>query len=143
MESNNEQLNWYYEKDGKQTGPVSTGEIEAQIEAGILSYGSKVWQEGTSVWVSLENSRFKHLLTYPPPLDDVLKKRAVYIILGLFLGGWGVHNFYAGYVGRGIAQLLIVLLAGWRFYPLALIVGAWVLIEICTVTQDAKGKSFS
>ena len=72
-----------------------------------------------------------------------IKSRSVYIILGLLCGGWGIHNFYAGYMGRGIAQLLIVVLAGWRFYPLAVIVGAWVIIEICTVTKDAEGNSLS
>lgn len=25
------------------------------------------------------------------------KQRIVYILFGVFLGGWGVHNFYAGY----------------------------------------------
>ena len=74
----NKQLNWYYEKDGRQIGPVSEDGIENQVKTGILSYGSKVWQEGAAGWVSLEDSRFKHLLTYPPPLNTVLKKRFVY-----------------------------------------------------------------
>ena len=31
-------------------------------------------------------------------------------LLGIFLGGFGVHNFYLGYTGKAIAQLLITLL---------------------------------
>ena len=31
-------------------------------------------------------------------------------LLGIFLGGLGVHNFYLGYTGKAIAQLLISLL---------------------------------
>ena len=27
-------------------------------------------------------------------------------LLGIFLGGWGIHNFYLGYTGKGIAQIL-------------------------------------
>ena len=31
-------------------------------------------------------------------------------LLGIFLGSFGVHNFYLGYTGKAIAQLLITLL---------------------------------
>ena len=31
-------------------------------------------------------------------------------LLGIFLGGFGVHNFYLGYTGKAVAQLLIALL---------------------------------
>ena len=31
-------------------------------------------------------------------------------LLGIFLGSFGVHNFYLGYTGKGVAQLLITLL---------------------------------
>lgn len=80
----------------------------------------------------------------PPPrafsyASGVSRQRSVYIILGLFLGGLGIHNFYAGYHGRGIAQLLINLLLGWWLVFPALGVMIWVLIEICTVTDDADG----
>ena len=67
------------------------------------------------------------------------KSRIAYILLGLFLGGLGIHNFYAGYAGRGVAQLLITLLTGWLIVPL-FVVGLWVLIEIIVVSQDAYGR---
>ena len=66
------------------------------------------------------------------------KSRGVYIILGLFLGCLGIHNFYAGYHGRGAAQLIITLLLGWFIIGLV-ITGLWALIEICSVTEDAAG----
>lgn len=69
------------------------------------------------------------------------KSRVAYILLGLFLGCLGIHNFYAGYSGKGVAQLLITLLAGWLVLPV-LAVSIWVIIEICTVTKDASGKAF-
>lgn len=65
-------------------------------------------------------------------------QRVVYILLGLFLGALGVHNFVAGYHGRGLAQLLITLLTGWLLIPL-LFVTIWVIIEIITTTRDADG----
>ncbi len=32
-------------------------------------------------------------------------------LLGIFLGAFGVHNFYLGYTGKAIAQLLISILS--------------------------------
>jgi len=31
-------------------------------------------------------------------------------LLGIFLGGWGVHKFYLGYTTPGIIQIVITLL---------------------------------
>lgn len=70
---------------------------------------------------------------------DTPKSRLAYILLGLFLGCLGVHNFYAGYTGKGVAQLLISLLSITILSPVVFI---WVIIEIITVTKDAKGIPF-
>ena len=67
------------------------------------------------------------------------KSRGVFIILGLLLGGLGLHNFYAGYYKKGAAQLIITLTLGWVVVGLV-ITGIWALVEICTVTQDARGN---
>ena len=65
------------------------------------------------------------------------KDRLTYILLGLFLGGIGVHNFYSGHAGRGIAKIIFTVL----IIP-AFISGIWTLIEICTVKADANGIPF-
>ena len=70
------------------------------------------------------------------------KSRVSYVLLGLFLGGLGIHNFYAGYSGRAIAQLLINLFLGWLIVPY-ICVAIWVIIEVCSVTEDANGVTFS
>lgn len=75
------------------------------------------------------------------PYASCPKERITYILLGIFLGGLGVHNFYAGYSGRGISQLLISLLIGWLVLPLVA-VWIWVIIEVCTVDKDADGNPF-
>ena len=64
------------------------------------------------------------------------KSRVTFILLGLFLGCLGIHNFYAGYNGKGIAQLLITLFIGWLVFPWV-IVAIWALIEIIAVDVDA------
>lgn len=72
------------------------------------------------------------------------KKRITYILLGAFLGCFGVHNFYAGYTGRAIAQLLITLLLGVITGGLAILaVWGWVIFEVCTVKNDKDGKQFA
>ena len=39
------------------------------------------------------------------------KNKIVAGLLGLFLGTLGIHNFYLGYAGKGIAQLLMTILS--------------------------------
>jgi TM2 domain-containing membrane protein YozV len=68
------------------------------------------------------------------------KSRTPYIVLGIFLGALGVHNFYAGYVGRAVGQLcLTVLTLGY----LGIISWIWAIIEICIVEKDSTGLNFS
>lgn len=77
---------------------------------------------------------------YAPAYGRSLKTRTTYIVLGIFLGALGVHNFYAGYVGRAVGQLcLTVLTLGY----LGIISWIWAIIEICIVEKDSTGLNFS
>lgn len=67
------------------------------------------------------------------------KSRAAYVIIGFLLGEFGIHNFYAGYTGRGIAQLLITILS---FGLLFWVSWIWAVVEMLTVEKDAKGVPF-
>jgi TM2 domain-containing membrane protein YozV len=73
-------------------------------------------------------------------IPGVSKSRMAYILLGLFLGGFGIHNFYAGRIGCAVTQLLITCFLFWLIVPI-FIVWVWVLIEICTVRIDGKGNA--
>ena len=73
---------------------------------------------------------------------QIPKSRGVYIVLGLFLGLLGIHNFYAGYNGRGLAQLLVTLLTGWLIAPL-FVVAVWVLAELIATDIDAGGQKMA
>lgn len=62
-------------------------------------------------------------------------------LLGIFLGSLGIHNFYLGYTGKAIAQLLISLLSCGM---LSFVSAIWGLIEgilILTgsISTDASG----
>lgn len=74
-----------------------------------------------------------------PYLYAAKKSRVVYIVLAIFLGELGVHNFYAGYAGRGVAQLLITILS---FGLLFWISWIWALVELCVMTNDGRGVPF-
>ena len=68
------------------------------------------------------------------------KSRTAYIVLGIFLGALGVHNFYAGYTGRAVGQLcLTVLTLGY----LAIASWVWAIVEVCIVEKDSAGLTFS
>jgi len=78
----------------------------------------------------------------PPPSVIMVrptKSRGVYIILALFFGCLGIHNFYAGHNGRGAAQLIITILLGWLIIGWV-ITGLWALIEAISETQDGGGQ---
>ena len=47
-------------------------------------------------------------------------------LLGIFLGSLGIHNFYLGYTGKAIAQLLMTILSCGL---LSVVSGIWGLIE--------------
>ena len=66
-------------------------------------------------------------------------------ILGILLGSLGVHNFYLGYTGKAIAQLLISLFS---CGTLAVVSAIWGLVEgimILTgsINTDANGNPLS
>jgi TM2 domain-containing membrane protein YozV len=72
---------------------------------------------------------------YPRPQ----KNKIAFVLLGIFLGALGIHNFYAGYTGKAVAQLLItVLTLGYG----GIISWIWAIVEVCTVTQDSMGIPF-
>ena len=54
------------------------------------------------------------------------KSKVVAALFAFFLGGLGVHNFYLGYTGKAVAQLLISVLSCGILSPISAI---WGLIE--------------
>jgi len=67
------------------------------------------------------------------------KSRTTFILLGVLLGAFGAHSFYAGYKKKGAIQLAITALTLGFAGPMSWI---WAVIDICTITQDAGGIQF-
>lgn len=65
------------------------------------------------------------------------KSRLMYILLALFLGMAGIHNFYAGYTGTGIIQLILLCCGVGVF-----INPVWIIFDILFTTKDGRGIPF-
>lgn len=71
------------------------------------------------------------------PKERSDKSRTTYTILGVALGFLGVHNFYLGRTGVGVAQLLITLLS---FGCLFWVSWIWAAVDLMTVEYDTDGR---
>ena len=64
---------------------------------------------------------------YPAPAAVFAQKSKVAAgLLGIFLGVLGIHNFYLGYTGKAVAQLLITVLS---LGFLSFVSAVWGLVE--------------
>ena len=75
---------------------------------------------------------------YPQP-----KSKIAAGLLGIFLGGLGIHRFYLGYTTIGVIQLVLTVVLGIFTFGL---VGLWGLVEGIMILagaeyfrRDAKG----
>ena len=81
-------------------------------------------------------------VAFPVPVPAGLQKSKIAAgILGILLGGLGIHNFYLGYTGKAVAQLLISILS---IGFLSFVSAIWGLVEgimILTgsIAVDGKG----
>jgi len=72
------------------------------------------------------------------------RSRLAYLLLALFVGGSGLHNFYAGRTLSGLLQLLcfVAALALGNLIALA-VLGVWLIGDIVLVTRDGSGQPFA
>ena len=76
-------------------------------------------------------------LSFEP--DPDAKNRMTFIILGVLLGAFGAHNFYAGYKKKAVGQLCITVLSLGLASPMAWV---WAVIDVSTVDKDEQGIKF-
>ena len=60
-------------------------------------------------------------------------------LLGIFLGGWGIHRFYLGYTTMGIIQIVVTLVTCGFGSLWGFVEGIMILCG-STITTDAKGN---
>ena len=144
---------WLSIGDGRTYGPYTLAELQRYRAEGRVGFDAKVCPEGDGEWLPastvLDFGAPPTSPSPPPPpattagaqFHPNAKSRVVAGVLGILVGALGIHNFYLGYTGKGIAQLLItVLTCGYG----AFISWIWGLIEgilILTgsITVDGNG----
>lgn len=81
---------------------------------------------------------------YPPrsvpyPYGLRRKSKIAAGLLGIFLGAFGVHNFYLGHTGKAVVQLLMTMLSVGLLAPFSVM---WGLIEGILILASRPGQSF-
>lgn len=72
---------------------------------------------------------------------DAPRSKLVAALLAIFLGIFGIHNFYLGHVARGIIQLVLTLVSPFFFCLVLPVVWVWSFIEfILILTGSLRDK---
>lgn len=99
-------------------------------------------QKGIITKAAFEERKQKLLSEKTIFTDEKQKSRAIYVLFGFWLGFFGVHNLYAGYINRALIQVLLTV--GALFFSPAIVPGIWLwgIVETFTIKKDAKGVPF-
>ncbi len=74
------------------------------------------------------------------PDGTPLKSKMVAGLLGIFLGGFGVHNFYLGNTNKGIIQIVVTLVTCGIGAIWGTIEGILILVGNDSFSTDAQGR---
>jgi TM2 domain-containing membrane protein YozV len=92
-------------------------------------------------------SQTRAVTTLPPRaldgggrIDPQAKSKVVAGLLGIFVGGFGVHRFYLGYTKLGVIQLVVSILTCGLGSLWGLVEGI-LIIAGSRITTDAEGRS--
>lgn len=131
--------------DGRTYGPISIEQLRQWIAEGRANAQTLAQVEGSVDWKPL--GTFPEFAgTFPPPntpptlfQEDLRKSKLVAGLLGIFIGYLGIHRFYLGYIGIGVAQIIVTFctfgIGGlWGF-----IEGILILVGTA-ITTDAEGR---
>ena len=142
--------------DGKEYGPISCDQVQTWIREGRANAQTMIHTDTNPKWMPLgQCPEFASMLGGPsmanPKINQPMaghgmtvthhpnaKSKVAAGILGILIGSLGIHRFYLGYTGIGIAQILVTFIT-------CGLGGLWGFIEgilILTgssITTDANG----
>jgi len=133
--------------DGRQYGPVSIEQIKQWIVEGRAAAQTLLRVEGGE-WKPLATfTEFVGVAASPPPFVTgggwpphvAVKSRIAAGVLGIFLGGLGVHRFYLGYIPIGVVQIVVTFLTCGLGQIWGFIEGICILAG-AAITTDADGR---
>lgn len=111
---------------------VSVRPVTERSQAGETSQSVRQDGAGASSAQSADPARI-----VPAASGVSAKSRAVYIVLGIFFGAFGISDFYAGYMARGFIKLGLSLLClgSWAS-------SLWTCADLFTIKNDINGNPF-
>lgn len=82
--------------------------------------------------------------TQPPYQQYVVgtHNKVVAGLLGIFLGSLGIHNFYLGYTGKAVAQLVLTLCFWWVVGLGPIAAGIWSFVEAILILVSKPGTQW-
>lgn len=92
---------------------------------------------GTSGPVQIQPWQLQTQYVSGPGMSN--KSKVTAAILAFFLGGFGIHNFYLGKTGRGVAQLLITIFV---LFIGPLISSIWAIVEGAQILGSHPGSPY-
>jgi TM2 domain-containing membrane protein YozV len=132
--------------DGREYGPVTPEQLREWVTAGRANGQTRAQAEGSTEWRPLctfaEFAWLAAALPVPPLTSsaDNRKSKLAAGLLGIFVGGFGVHRFYLGYTGIGVAQIVVTFLTCGVGALWGLIEGILILTG-SSITTDADGQT--
>jgi TM2 domain-containing membrane protein YozV len=116
--------------DGKEYGPVTAEQLREWFSQGRANANTLVKAEGEMDWKTLSTfSEFSAMVApsiAPPvqrPASDRASNKVAAGILGIILGGFGIHKFILGYTGAGLIMLLVSVLSCGIAYVVMHVIG--------------------
>lgn len=135
--------------DNQNFGPFSIDQINQMLAAGRLHETDLAWIEGTPDWQRL--NAIPGILRMPPlpgglggrdlprAADESDRQILPAFLFAFFLGVFGVHRFYTGKTGSGVAMVVLTLTVVGAVVSIVWATIDWVLI-VCGAFEDAEGK---
>lgn len=105
----------------RERGAITDEEFQREKERILNSQTQNNYQQDEVKYGQVHNGYNQTTINGEP-----LKSKLAAGLFGIFLGAFGVHNFYLGYTNKAVAQLLISLLS---CGILAAVSSIWGLIE--------------
>lgn len=132
--------------DGRLPATYESGQVDSAFGGG--QYGNPAgqyaqpnqWNQGSAAHFGNGVNGMNGMGSVPQGRQ---KSKVVAAVLAFFLGGFGAHNFYLGYIGVACAQLAILLIS----VPLMFIVvgfltdaalSIWVLVEFIMILAGSS-----
>lgn len=131
-----------YETNAQETASVNQVQDNNNYTASNYNQNQPNYNQNPQQYNNVNQGQYNNNAQPNNNTNPNAKSKIAAGLLGIFLGAFGVHNFYLGYTGKAVAQLLITVLScgilSWASAIWGLVEGIMILTGSTTV--DGKGN---